>query len=137
MVRIRVVAWALVAAALAAPRAASADPISLTGNVANDFTAANGSVEAPIGTMMGGTFQYTSGPGWVAGADGNSPNQLVSGADMKNVWFNYNASTDTMYVGIQGFKNAAGQNEILGDISGNPNPVQDTNSNPALGPISS
>ena len=49
MVRIRDVAWALAAAAvLAGSGPASADPITLTGNVANDFTAANGSVEIPI-----------------------------------------------------------------------------------------
>jgi hypothetical protein len=147
MVRIRDVAWALAAAAvLAGSGPASADPITLTGNVANDFTAANGSVDNPIAlrnsqgqlvTSSTGQLTYTSGPGWVAGADGTQPNQLVSGADMKNIWFNYNSATDTMYVGIQGFTNAAGQHEILGDISGNPNPALDANSNPNLGPISS
>lgn len=143
MVRIRDVAWALAAAAvLAGPRAASADPITFTGNVANDFTTANGSVEDPIVlrnsqgqplnsqgqpiATAGGQMVYTSGPGMVTGADGTQPNQLVSGADMQNIWFNYNASTDTMYVGIQGFTNAAGQKEILGDITGNPNPTLDT-----------
>ena len=41
MVRVRDVAWALAAAAvlLAGTRPASADPITLTGNVATDFTA--------------------------------------------------------------------------------------------------
>jgi hypothetical protein len=136
MVRIRDVAWALAAAAvLAGPRAASADPITFTGNVANDFTAANNSVQTPIAIRDShnqlvynsqGQLTYTSGPGWVAGADGTAPNQLVGGADMKNISFNYNASTDTMYVGIQGFTNAAGQHEILGDITGNANPALDT-----------
>ena len=37
---------------------------------------------------------------------------------------------------IQGFTNSHGQ-EILGDMSGNPNAALDSNSNPALGPISS
>ena len=37
---------------------------------------------------------------------------------MQNIWFNYNASTDTMSVGLQGFTNANGQQEILGDIVG-------------------
>ncbi len=147
MVRIRDVAWALAAAAvLAGSGPASADPITLTGNVANDFTVANGSVDNPIALRNSqgqleysstGQLTYTSGPGWVAGADGTQPNQLVSGADMKNIWFNYNSATDTMYVGIQGFTNSAGQHEILGDISGNPNPALDANSNPSLGPISS
>jgi hypothetical protein len=137
MVRIRDVAWALAAAAavLAGSRPASADPIALTGNVASDFTAANGSVEVPIGQKINGQFQYTSGPDWV-GVQPTVPNALPSGAFMQNIWFNYNASTDTMSVGLQGFTNANGR-EILGDMSGNPNAALDANSNPALGPISS
>ena len=44
MVSIRGVAWILAAAlTLAAYRPALADPITLTGNVASDFTIANGS----------------------------------------------------------------------------------------------
>lgn len=136
MVRFRDVAWALTATALlAGPRPAPAAPITLTGNVANDFTTANGSVEDPIvlrnattnqPILTDGQMNYTSGPAWNSGPNGSTTGQLVSGADMQNIWFNYNASTDTMYVGIQGFKNAAGQNEILGDITGNPNPTLDT-----------
>jgi hypothetical protein len=121
MVRIRDVAWALAAAAavLAGSRPASADPITLTGNVASDFTADNGSVPVAL--------KY-NGPGYVAGPDGSNPNQLVSGVDMKSIWLHYNASTDTMSVGIQGYKNVAGQPEIFGDIAGNPNPALDANS---------
>ena len=74
----------------------------------------------------------------MAGADGTQPNQLVSGADMKNIWFNYNATTDTMYVGVQGFTNSAGQSEILGDITGNPNAAARRPELPIpAGPISS
>ena len=65
-----------------------------------------------------------NGPGSMT-ADGSNPNQLVAGVDMQNIWLNYNASTDTMYVGIQGFTNVAGQEEIFGDISGNLNPALD------------
>ncbi len=135
MVRIRDVAGALAAAAalLAAVRPASADPITLTGNVANDFTAANGSVAVPLSFTPttgpnAGQIQYTNGPGYVAGPDGTNPDQLVGGVDMRSIWFNYNAGTDTMYVGIQGFKNVAGKPEIFGDITGNPDPTQDVSS---------
>ena len=49
--------------------------------------------------------------------------------DIQNIWLNYNATTDTMYVGIQGYKNVAGKEEIFGDDTGNPNPAQDPNPN--------
>jgi hypothetical protein len=136
MVRVRDVTWALAAAAvLAGSGPAAADPITLTGNVANDFTTSNGSVEVPIGQTINGVFQYTSGPDWV-GVQQTVPNALPSGAFMQNIWFNYNPTTDTMSVGLQGFTNANGR-EILGDMSGNPNAALDSNSNPALGPVSS
>jgi hypothetical protein len=121
MVRIRDLFWALAAIAvtLAGSRPALADPIALTGNVASDFTASNGSVMVPVNL----------GPGMVSGPDGSSPNQLVAGVDIQNIWLNYNAGNDTMSVGIQGYKNVAGQEEIFGDDSGNPNPALDANPN--------
>ncbi len=119
MVRVRDVVWALAAAAvtLAGSHPALADPITLTGNVASDFTTSNGSFEVPVNL----------GPGMITGPDGSSANQLVSGVDIQNIWLNYNASTDTMYVGIQGYKNVAGQEEIFGDDAGTPNPNPTTN----------
>ncbi len=134
MVRVRDVGWALAAIALflPAPRAAHADPVTLTGNVANDFTTSNGSVMIPLVNPAG---EYMNGPGFVDGPNGSDPNTLVAGVDMKNIWINYNASTDTMYVGIQGFTNVAGKEEIFGDLSGNLNPALD--SSPAVGPIAS
>jgi hypothetical protein len=121
MVRVRDVAWAfaILALTLAGPHAALADPITLTGNVASDFTTANGSVTVPVNI----------GPGAIDGPTGSTANQLVAGVDIKNIWLNYNASTDTMNVGIQGYKNVAGQEEIFGDLSGNPNPALDPNPN--------
>ena len=133
MVRFRDVAWAVAAAAvLAGARPAAATPITLTGNVANDFSTANQSVIVPIGYKDNtGTFQYTSGPNWV-GVQQTVPNALPSGAFMQNVAFHYDSSTDTMYVGIQGFTNSNGH-EILGDMTGNPNAAAD--SNPAVGAV--
>ncbi len=114
MVSIRGVAWVLAAAVtLAAYRPALADPITMTGNVASDFTTSNGSTMVPVDI----------GPGDIAGPTGSTANQLVSGVDIQNIWLNYNATTDTMSVGIQGYKNVAGQEEIFGDASGNPNPA--------------
>ena len=120
MVSIRGVAWALaVAVSLAAFRPALADPITLTGNVASDFTTANGSIEVPVNL----------GPGMVTGPTGSTPGQLVSGVDIQNIWVNYNSTTDQLDVGFQGYKNVAGQQEIFGDNSGNPNPALDPNPN--------
>ncbi len=119
MVRVRDVVWALAAAAvtLAGSRPALADPIALTGNVATDFTTSNGSIEVPVNL----------GPGMIAGPDGSTANQLVSGVDIKDIWLNYNSSTDTMSVGIGGYKNVAGQAEIFGNDSGTLNPNPNTN----------
>jgi hypothetical protein len=121
MVRFRDVAWALVATAtmLAGSRPASADPITLTGNVASDFTAANGSIMVPI----------DQGPGVIAGPTGSSPSELPAGVFIQNIWLNYNAATDTMNVGIQGYQNVAGKQEIFGDDSGSTNPALDGSPN--------
>jgi hypothetical protein len=117
MVRVRDVVWGLAAAAvmLAGSRPALADPITLTGNVASDFTTSNGSIMIPV----------DQGPYEIAGTSPTG-NNLVGGVDIQNIWLNYNPTTDTMYVGIQGYKNAAGQEEIFGDYSGNPNPAADS-----------
>jgi hypothetical protein len=124
MVRIRDVIWGLAAAAamLAGSCPASADSINsvnLTGNVATDFTKSNGSISVPIG----------QGPNVIAGPTGSNPNELPAGVFIQNVWLHYNAATDTMSVGIQGYKNAAGQEQIFGDDSGNTNPALDANPN--------
>jgi hypothetical protein len=120
MVRIRGVAWILAAVVtVAAHRPALAGPITLTGNATNDFTTANGSTMVPVDL----------GPGMITGPTGSTANQLVAGVDIQNIWFSYNASTDTMSVGIQGYKNVAGKEEIFGDDSGNTNPALDANPN--------
>jgi hypothetical protein len=121
MVRTRDVVWALAAAALtlAATGPALADPIALTGFAANDFTAANGSIIVPV-------YQ---GPGVIAGPDGSNPGQLVGGFDIQSIRLNYDAKTDTMSVGIQGYQNAAGLEQIFGDATGNLDPSKDPNPN--------
>jgi hypothetical protein len=121
MVRIRDVAVALAVATalLAAARPALADPIPLTGWVANDFTSANGSLTIPV-------YQ---GPGVIAGPDGSNPNQLVNGFDVQSIRLNYDATTDTLSVGIQGYKNVAGLEQIFGDATGSLDPSQDPSPN--------
>lgn len=121
MVRIRDVACAVLAFGILAgmSRPAAAGPITLTGNVAADFTAANGSVYVPI----------DQGPGVIAGPTGSTAGELPAGVFIQNVALNYNASTDTLYVGIQGYQNVNGQEEIFGDDSGNLNPANDQSPN--------
>lgn len=121
MVRFRDVTRGLAAVAvlLAGARPSFADPIDLTGNVASDFNSASGSITVPV----------YAGPGVIAGPDGSSANQLVGGFDIQNIRLNYDSTTDTMYVGIQGYKNAAGIEQIFGDATGNPDPSQDPNPN--------
>jgi hypothetical protein len=120
MVRIRDLAWGLAIASviMSGPRPALADPITLTGNAASDFSD-NGST----------TVAIDQGPGYIQGPTGSTAGQLVAGVDIQNILLNYNASTDTLSVGIQGYQNVAGQEEIFGDASGNPNPSLDANPN--------
>jgi hypothetical protein len=120
MVRIRDLAWGLTVAAviMSGPRAALADPINFTGNAASDFSVP--------GTA---TVAIDQGPGYIQGPTGSTAGQLVAGVDIQNILLNYNSSTDTLSVGIQGYQNVAGQEEIFGDASGNPNPSLDANPN--------
>ena len=120
MVRVRDVGWAVAALALmlASSRPAAAGPLTMTGNVASDFNIP-GTVIVPVG----------AGPGVNAGPSGSTANQLVGGFDIQTIRLNYNASNDTMYVGIQGYQNVAGKEEIFGDATGNPNPAADPDPN--------
>lgn len=121
MVRFRDVACAFAALALilAGPHPVLAGPIPLTGNATNDFTAANGSIIIPV----------YAGPMVNAGPSGNTPDQLVGGFDIQSIRLNYDATTDTMSVGIQGYQNVAGLPQIFGDATGNLNPALDPNPN--------
>jgi hypothetical protein len=92
----------------------------LTGNVANDFSSTNPNVSiTPFG----------QGPGVIAGPTGSSAGQLASGFMIQDIRTSYDASSNTMYVGIQGYQNVAGQEAIFGDSSGNLNSALDSNPN--------
>src|SRR5215471_10736764 len=103
MVRVRDVAWALAVLALAGIRPAQADAISFTGNVAHDFPQSNHGVTT---TYVG------EGAGLVAGPSGSTPNQLASGFWIQDIRTSYDAASDTMYVGVRGYQNVAGQEAI-------------------------
>src|SRR5438132_206635 len=110
MVPVRGVAWVLAVLAIAGSRPALAVPITFTGNVANDFP------QSPSVT----TTYLGEGAGLVAGPSGSTANQLASGFWIQDIRSSYNAASDTMYVGIRGYQNVAGQEAIFGDSSGNP-----------------
>ena len=61
---------------------------------------------------------------------------MPSGVFVQNIWLNYNATTDTLSVGFQGYKSAAGQ-EIFGDYSGNTRPAPAPDPNPNFGGLKS
>jgi hypothetical protein len=99
---------------LLAARPALAAPISLTGSVAQDFNpATNPGVQ---------TTPVSNSPLDIGEASFIPANGWVSGWAIQDIRTYYNSSNDTLYVGIEGFKNASGQYAIFGDADGNPNP---------------
>jgi hypothetical protein len=128
MVRARDVAWAFVVLTLilAGPHGALADPINFTGNAAADFSGVLGTVTVPV----------DQGPGVIDGSTGSTASSLPAGTMIQNIFVNYDATTNQLFVGFQGYTNVAGQEEISGDDSGNPNPALDsgttTNANGTL-----
>jgi hypothetical protein len=96
----------LIAILLTSARTSFGDPITLTGNVAADFPSTNSSVmiiphsDVPV---------HIAQPAWMTQAG------LVSGWNIKDVRLDYNAPTDTLYVGVNTFS-------IAGDVDGKGNP---------------
>jgi hypothetical protein len=93
--------------------AASIGTITLTGNVASDFSSSNPSVRVtPVlrSPTELGEAPFISANGW------------VSGWAIQDIRTSYNASTDTLYVGLDTFKNAKGVTSIFGDADGNGDP---------------
>jgi hypothetical protein len=93
--------YSLVVVALFGGRSAVAGPISFTGNVASDFSIATpGQSTNPGVTII--TSASNLSPTSTTGADGTPLlNGVASGDAIKQIALNYNASTDTMYVGVQ------------------------------------
>src|SRR5947209_6798687 len=107
MVRPNVLHGALATLALLlAARPAPATPITFTGNVANDFNAANRNVEV---------IPVSSDPNSIGVASWMSASGLVSGWATKDIRLSYDTASDTLSVGF----NTWG---IAGDADGNGHP---------------
>ncbi len=100
MVRRSVLGWTLTALALTGGRLATADPITLTGFVTNDFTSNE------ITPVPGAINLSTPFPG------------NTSGWSLQSVGTDYNAANDTLAIGLHEFANAQGQLPVAGDAYG-------------------
>jgi hypothetical protein len=90
-----------------------AAPINFTGNVDQDFSASDTNVRiTPV----------SNDPLYIGQSQSMSNAGLISGWAIKDIRTNYDASTDTLYVGISTFSNANGTKAILGDADGNGDP---------------
>jgi hypothetical protein len=105
--------WSIAALALIGARPVLASPITLTGFVANDFSASNPNVNiTPVSDspLIVGPAQYIINAG------------EVSGWAVKDIRTSYDAASDTLSVGFNGFSNSKGVPAIFGDADGNGNP---------------
>jgi hypothetical protein len=113
MVGRKVLRWSWIAFALVGVRTAAADPISFTGNVANDF---NPQTNPGVVVITDSFHQsMTALEAAIAQPSYMTQSGLISGMDIKDVRLDYNAATDTMYVGV----NTWG---IAGNVDGNGTP---------------
>jgi hypothetical protein len=94
--------WSLIAVLLFGARSAFAEPITLTGTVAANFPSTNPSV---IVIPHSDFPDHIAQPAWMTQAG------LVSGWNIKDIRLDYNAPTDTLYVGVNTFG-------IAGDVDG-------------------
>jgi hypothetical protein len=101
----------LVLVGLHAP-AANAAPIQFTGNVTSDFnpTANPDVVVTPVSSNALNIGQ----PAWI------TANGWVSGWSIQDIRTYYDTSNDTLYVGINTFKNSQGVNAPFGQANGDP-----------------
>jgi hypothetical protein len=110
MVGRTVVRTTVIAIALLAARSVSAGPITFTGNVANDF---NPQTTPGVVTITDSIHEndpvHIAQPSWM------TQSGLVSGWNIKDVALYYNASTDTMYVGVNTYG-------VAGNVDGNGTP---------------
>ena len=113
MVRIGVIRTSLATLALIGARPVLAVPITLTGNVESDFQANGPGVQ--MTPVYGNPLQVGEAP--FIPADG-----WVSGWAVKDLRTSYDTTSDTLYVGVDTFKNAAGKTAIVGDADGNGDP---------------
>ncbi len=92
--------------------AVRAAAINFTGNVEQDFNAADPStVVIPVNPAADSLGQW-------AAATGNG--SWVSGWNIKDIYLSYNSSTGTLYVGIDNWANNQGQIAPFGQANGDP-----------------
>ena len=92
--------------------AANAAPIEFTGNVTNDFNPATN--PAVVVTPVSDNPMNIGQPAWI------TANGWVSGWSTQDIRTYYDASNDTLYVGINTFKNSQGVNAPFGQANGDP-----------------
>jgi hypothetical protein len=113
MLRIRLLGLGLATFSLLLGGSSTAATISsnpfLTGNVETDFSKLPNVTVTPV----------MSNPANLGEAGFITANGWVSGWAIKSIDTSYNASTDTLYVGLDTFKNAKGVQAIVGDADGN------------------
>ncbi|HZW33326.1 MAG TPA: hypothetical protein VFF52_21595 [Isosphaeraceae bacterium] len=105
-------ACGLAAALLWVPTAA-ADPITLTGNVAQDFSynaSGTGSTNPEVDII-----QHSNIPDHIAQPQWMTSSGLVSGWNINNVAVGYDPTSDTLYVGVKTFG-------VAGNVDGNGTP---------------
>jgi hypothetical protein len=121
----------LVVAVIVGARPAAADAIKFTGNVTNDFSPANNPNAQIITNPADQSIVSSTGPNGTT-----LLNNLAPGIFLKDVALDYNAATDTMYVGIQTYGVAgsvdgstigSGNGMVVGFV-----PVTSTSANPGL-----
>ncbi len=102
---------------LAGARPAAAAALTFSGITQTDFSSAN-----TLGNDNYAAVSVLSNPTDLGVESFIPANGWVSGWAVKGIEMSYSASNDTMYVGLDGFKNASGNYAIFGDADGNGNP---------------
>jgi hypothetical protein len=105
-----VLRWSLIAVALLGARTVAAAPITFTGNVAADFNSqTNPGVMIITDTAHENLLDPVAQPAYMTASG------LVSGMNIKDLRLDYDAQTDTMYVGVQTWG-------VAGNVDGNGTP---------------
>ncbi len=106
----RKVLWSGIVVVLLGARTVVAAPITFTGNVANDF---NPQTNPGVTIITDAT--HDNNPIHIAQPSWMTDSGLVSGWNIKDMRLDYNAATDTMYVGVNTYG-------VAGNVDGNGTP---------------
>jgi hypothetical protein len=111
MVRLSVFGSSLTTLALIVAQPVAAAPITLTGNVGQDFNPADKSANVWVIPGLSNPLDIGQ-PSWM------TANGWNSGWAIKDIRTSYDPATDTLSVGVNTFTNSHGQATILGDAYG-------------------